>query len=209
MAGPYPYPDPFPPQPPATAYPDPGLPGYPGPLPPPVTYPRRRRRTVIAAVLGVLAVLVGAGVAAVLATRGDSGPAAPATTGGLTEAAARAAIQEYLDALADGDRETVARHTLCGLADAVRDHSSDLEVAELNSDAFRKQFRRAEVTSIDKIVRWSQYQAQALFTMRTQPSAGTRNRAPADDEIQGVAQLQLADNQVLVCNYVLRTDGEF
>ena len=47
----------------------------------------------------------------------------------LTDASAKAAIQEYLDALSKGDDETVARHTLCGLFDSVKEHRSDLALA--------------------------------------------------------------------------------
>ena len=52
------------------------------------------------------------------------------------------------------------------------DQRSDQALAKLSSDAFRKQFSEVELTSIDKIVYLSQYQAQALFTMRV--SAGER-----------------------------------
>ena len=47
----------------------------------------------------------------------------------LTDASAKAAIQEYLDALSKGTIKTVARHTLCGLFDAVKEHRSDLALA--------------------------------------------------------------------------------
>ena len=73
---------------------------------------------------------------------------------------------------ANGDDETVARHTLCGLFDAVKEKRADLALADLTSDAFRKQFGNAEVTSIDKMVSWSPTQAQVLFTMRV--DAGER-----------------------------------
>ena len=96
----------------------------------------------------------------------------------LTDASAKAAIQEYLDALSKGDDQTVARHTLCGLFDAVKEHRSDLALASLSSDAFRKQYSRAEVTSIDKMVLWSPNQAQVLFTMRVAPATGS-TREPA------------------------------
>jgi hypothetical protein len=59
------------------------------------------------------------------------------------------------------------------------------------------------VTSIDKIVYWSDYQAQVLFSMRVQPATGTNTRS----EVQGVAQLLSQHNQVVVCSYVLRTAG--
>ena len=89
--------------------------------------------------------------------------------GNSTTAAAKTAIQGYLDALPNGDDETIARNTLCGLYDAVKDRKSDLALANLSSDAFRKQFASAEVTSIDKIVFWSPNQAQVLFTHAGRP----------------------------------------
>ena len=92
----------------------------------------------------------------------------------MTTASAKTAIQEYLDALQRGDIETIARHTLCGLFDAVKERRSDLALADLSSDAFRKQFSKADVTSIDKMVFSSPYQAQVLFTMRVSP-AGSRS----------------------------------
>jgi hypothetical protein len=85
----------------------------------------------------------------------------------------------------------------------VQDRRSDQAVAKLSSDAFRKQFSEAQVTSIDKIVYWSAYQAQVLFSMRVQPATGSGARS----EVQGVAQLLSQHNQVLVCSYVLRTAG--
>ena len=60
--------------------------------------------------------------------------------------------------------------------DAVRDRRSDQALAKLSSDAFRKQFSEAQVTSIDKIVYWSHYQAQVLFTMRVEPATGGAKR---------------------------------
>ena len=61
------------------------------------------------------------------------------------------------------------------------------------------------MTSIDKIVYWSDYQAQVLFTMRVQQSTGTSSR----DEVQGVAQLISQHNQTLVCSYVLHSAGVY
>ncbi|EUA28059.1 hypothetical protein I552_10160 [Mycobacterium xenopi 3993] len=92
-----------------------------------------------------------------------------ATTVALSDATAKTAIQGYLDALENRDIETIARNTLCGIYDAVRDRRSDQALAKLSSDAFRKQFASAQVISIDKIVYWSNYQAQVLFTMRVRP----------------------------------------
>ena len=103
-------------------------------LPPPVPYPKRRWWPIAAVVLAV-AVVAALVTAIVLASRNDaSGNTA------LTQASAKAAIQEYLDALSKGDDQTVARHTLCGLFDAVKEHRSDLALASLTSDAFRKQY---------------------------------------------------------------------
>ncbi|MGV0835338.1 Rv0361 family membrane protein [Mycolicibacterium thermoresistibile] len=215
MAGPYPYPDQFPagrppaqdPADAAVPYPETAGSAYPGMLPPPVQYPRRRRWRRILAVLAVVAVIVGAGTAVVLATRGGGGAAGGSA--GLTEAAAQAEIQRYLDALADGDDETVARHALCGMFDEVKQRRTDLEVAALNSDAFRKQYDRAEVTSIDKMVRLSVNQARVLFSMRGVPAGGTSAREPAETEVQGIAELLYQDNEILVCNYLVRTGGQY
>jgi hypothetical protein len=210
MAGPYP------PQygagpggqgmyPPAQPYPEnPVVPSaYPGMLPPPVQYPKRRRWRLVAAAILAIAVVAGLVAALVLVARTDNGGSA----GEMTDAQAKTAIQDYLNALSDGDRETVARHALCGLFDDVKDRRSDLEVADLNSDAFRKQFTRVEVTNVDKMVFWSASQVQVLFTMRVVP-ANSRNQQPSDEE-QGVAQLLHDGNEILVCNYLLRVAGQY
>src|SRR6476469_7908633 len=84
----------------------------------------------VALAVAVVAALV---TAIVLASRNDA-----SCHTALTQASAKAAIQEYLDALSEGDDQTVARHTLCGLFDAVKEHRSDLALASLSSDAFRK-----------------------------------------------------------------------
>ena len=202
------YPDGFGQQPGvAQPYPDAGFgAAYPGTLPPPVPYPPRRRRRWIVAAVAVLAVLVVAGViTAVALTRGGS---EPSQTGALTEASARAAIQNYVDALSNGDAETVARHTLCGLFDAVKERRSDLALASLSSDAFRKQYSSAQVTSIDKMVLSSPTQAQVLFTMRVTPESRSSRSQPEADE-QAVAQLLSVDNEVLVCSYLPRTAGQY
>jgi hypothetical protein len=212
MAGPYPpeyaagpagpqmYPE-YPAQP----YPDNVPSAYPGMLPPPVPYPKRRPwRIVVGAVLAV-AVLAALVTAIVFAAGNDK----PAGNTALTDASAKTAIQEYLDALSKGDDETVARHTLCGLYDAVKERRSDLALAGLSSDAFRKQYSRAEVTSIDKMVLSSPNQAQVLFTMRVAPASGpSRGQEPRDEE-QAVAQLLAQDNEVLVCSYLPRTAGQY
>jgi hypothetical protein len=59
------------------------------------------------------------------------------------------------------------------------------------------------VTTIDKIVYNSDYQAQVLFSMSVQSSSGSSTR----HELQAVAQLLSQHNQILVCSYVMRTSG--
>jgi hypothetical protein len=174
---------------------------YPGPLPPPVRYPKRGRSRLIIGVLAAL-VLIAALIAAVV--RGShTGPATAAD--GFSDATATTAIQGYLDALKHRDTETIARNTLCGIYDAVRDRRSDQALAKLSSEAFRNQFSEVQVTSIDKIVYWSDYQAQVLFSMRVQPATGGATR----NQVQGIAQLLSQNNQVLVCSYVQRTAGTY
>jgi hypothetical protein len=179
---------------------------YPGLLPPPVHYPKKRRWPLVAGALAAVVVVAALVAAIVLATRGGDG----ASSSALTDASAKAAIQEYLDAMTDGDDETVARHTLCGMFDAVKERRSDLALASLSSDAFRKQYGRAEVTSIDKVVMWSPHQAQVLFTMRVEPTDSPRRGQPrSEGEQQAVAQLLSQDNEVLVCSYLPRTAGQY
>ncbi|MFY9916863.1 MAG: hypothetical protein WAL26_00485, partial [Mycobacterium sp.] len=152
MAGPYPPqygagpvgpPPPHrgPPQP----YPDAPMPPpfYPGMLPPPIPYPKRSWWRAVLAALVAVAVVAAAVVATVVVMRDDDGKSEPDR---LTTASAQTAIQDYLDALQRGDVETIARHTLCGLFDAVKEKKSDLALADLSSDAFRRQFGKAEVT---------------------------------------------------------------
>ncbi|WNG91060.1 hypothetical protein [Mycobacterium sp. ITM-2016-00318] len=213
MAGPYPPHfgagpvGPFPPHPgPPQPYPDNSIaaPMYPGMLPPPVPYPKRSPWRAVLVMLVALAVVAAAVGATVLVMRsGDE--SAPQK---LTNAAAQAAIQDYLDALQRGDTQEIARHTLCGLFDAVKEKRSDLALADLSSDAFKRQFGKAEVTSIDKMVFSSPAQAQVLFSMNVTP-AGSRTRPPPEVEEQGVAQLLVQDNQVLVCSYLLRAAGQY
>lgn len=222
MTGPYPpsygtgpggpqmYPEPYPTQ--SYPYPSPGIDAaYPGTLPPPVQYPTRKRRPWIIAVVAVLAVIAVVGVITAVALSG--GREQQTATGGLTEASAQAAIQDYLDALTNGDAETVARHTLCGLFDAVKERRSDMALAGLSSDAFRKQYDSAEVTSIDKMVLSSPTQAQVLFTMRVVPASGSsRNQSrnqPGEADEQAVAQVLSIDDEVLVCSYLPRTAGQY
>jgi hypothetical protein len=186
----------------AQPYPENAPPAYPGMLPPPVQYPKRRRGRLLIAGLVAAAVVAVIVVAIVLSAGNDS----VRTTGTVTDASAKTAIQGYLDALSRGDDETIARNTMCGLYDAVKEKRSDLALAGLASDAFRKQFSTAEVTSIDKIVMVSNYQSQVLFTMRTTP-AGSRTQRPAEE--QGVAQLLSQEGHILVCSYLLRTAGQY
>jgi hypothetical protein len=189
----------------AQPYPENVPSSYPSMLPPPLQYPKRRWWRPVAAAALVLAVVAALVTAIIFTARDDDA----STHSALTDASAKAAIQEYLDALSKGDDETVARHTLCGLFDSVKEHRSDLALAALSSDAFRKQYSRVEVTSIDKMVLWSPNQAQVLFTMRVAPATGsTRDQAPKNEE-QAIAQLLAQDNEILVCSYLPRTAGQY
>ena len=208
MTGPYPPeygagpvgPQMYPPQP----YPENMPTPYPAMLPPPLPYPKRRWWP-IAAIVAAVVVVAGLVAAIVFASRNDNS----STGTGLTDASAKAAIQEYLDALSKGDDETVARHTLCGLFDAVKEHRSDLALASLSSDAFRKQYSHAEVTSIDKMVLWSPNQAQVLFTMQVAPASGSTRGQPREGDEQAIAQLLVEHNEILVCSYLPRTAGQY
>jgi hypothetical protein len=177
-------------------------PGIYGGQPPPVPYPRRRstRRLIIGVLVAVaLVATVTLAVAYGVRTNG-------ANTGtSFSEGAAKAAIQEYLDALEHRDTDVIVRDALCGMYDAVRDKRSDQALAKMSSDAFRKQFSEVELTSIDKIVYLSQYQAQALFTMRVSPATG----GPTRGDVQGIAQLLFQRGQIMVCSYVLRTGSSY
>lgn len=178
---------------------------YPGMLPPPVPYRKRKRWPIVLGVLVALALI--AAIVAAIALSGGSGEAPRSNA--LSEASAEAAIQDYLDALTNGDDETVARHTLCGLFDSVKEKRSDLALARLSSDAFRRQYSSAEVMSIDKIVQPSPHQAQVLFTMRVTPARGSRRDRADTQEQQAVAQLLAQDNEILVCSYLPRTAGQY
>jgi len=189
----------------ATEPPFPATPAsYPGPLPPrppQASYPKPRRRRLIIGILVTVAVVAAITAAIVYGVRTNG-----ANTGSaFSEGAAKTAIQGYLDALAHRDVETIARNALCGLYDGVHDRRSDQALAKLSSDAFRKQFSEVDVTSIDKIVYLSQYQAQVVFSMRVSPASG----GPMRGDLQGVAQLLFQRNQILVCSYVLRTAGSY
>ncbi|OBF06773.1 hypothetical protein A5730_13460 [Mycobacterium sp. ACS4054] len=175
---------------------------YAGQPPPPMPYPpRRSKRRLIIGLLLAIALAAALTVAIVYGVRTNG-----ANTGtSFSEGAAKTAIQGYLDALDHRDIEEIERNALCGMYDAVRDKRSDQALAKLSSDAFRKQFSQVEVTSIDKIVYLSQYQAQALFTMRAAPATG----GPLRGELQGIAQLLFQRGQIMVCSYVLRTGGSY
>lgn len=172
--------------------------GYQGP--PPYPKGRRHKRLLIGVLLAI--VLVAALTTAIVYGVRTNG----ANTGSaVSEATARTSIQSYLNALAHKDLDNIMRNTLCGLYDAVKDKRSDQALAKLSSDAFRKQFSEVEVTSIDKIVYLSQYQAQVLFSMQVTPATG----GPSRGQVQGMAQLLFQRGQVLVCSYVLRTAGQY
>jgi hypothetical protein len=196
MAGPYPYPESFPQH---SPYPDQVPSPYPGALPPPVPYPGkpRRRGFLIAGIaLLVVVALAAAAVTIVFALRRDD-----KTDTALTPASARTSIQGFLDALSRGDDEEIARHASCGVFDEIKDKKSDMALANLASDAFRRQFGTARVTSIDKIVTWSPNQAQVLFTMEV-TQAG---RSQTESSRQAIAQVLVQDPDILVCSYLPRT----
>ena len=125
--------------------------------------------------------------------------------GGFTDATAKTAIQGYLNALEHHDIDTIVRNALCGLADGVKDKRSDQALARLSSEAVRKQFSQIELTSIDKIVHLSDYQAQVLFSVQVKPAAGGQPRGP----LQGIAQLLYQNGQITVCSYVMRAGGTY
>lgn len=184
-------------------FPDDAAPAnYAGQPPPPMPYPpRRSKRRLIIGVLLAVALMAALTVAIVYGVRTNG-----ANTGAtFSEGAAKTAIQGYLDALDHRDTNEIVRNALCGMYDGVRDKRSDVALAKLSSDAFRKQFSEVEVTSIDKIVYLSQYQAQALFTMKVSPAAG----GPLRGELQGIAQLLFQRGQIMICSYVLRTGGSY
>ena len=179
--------------------------GEPVPYPGAVEFPakRRSRWPLITGILLAAALLAAMTVAIVHGVRTHG-----ATSGATSDASAKTAIQRYVDALEHGDTDTLVRNALCGMYDVVRDKRSDQALAKLNSEAFRKQFSEVQLTSIDKVVYLSQYQAQALFTMRVSPIAS----GPTHREVQGLAQLLLQRGQTpetLVCSYVLRVGGTY
>jgi hypothetical protein len=177
---------------------------YPAALPPPLPYPPGRRRArLITGVSIALAAIAGIAATVVLGVRDDG----VAPRGALTPAAAEQAIQNYLNALSDGDVQAISRNMLCGLYDGVTDRRTDDALAKLSSETFRKQFSRADVTSVDTIVFTSETSAQVLFTMKAAPAAG--NRSDDGAERQAVAQLMAHGGDLLVCSYVQRTAGTF
>ncbi|MHA7652915.1 Rv0361 family membrane protein [Mycobacterium sp. ML4] len=179
---------------PGNASPATGYPGSPQP-------PRRRPKRLLIGILLAVALVAALTTAIVYGVRTNG-----ANTGGsLSDASAKTAIQSYLNALAHKDIDGIMRNTLCGIYDAVKDKRSDQALAKLSSDAFRKQFSEVEVTTIDKIVYLSQYQAQVLFSMQATPAAG----GPSRGQVQGIAQLLFQRGQILVCSYVLRTAGQY
>ncbi len=103
---------------------------YPGPLPPPVRYPKRGRSRLVIGVLAALVLIVALIAAVVRGSHTDPATAA----GGFSDATATTAIQGYLDALKHRDTETIARNTLCGIYDAVRDRRADQALAKLSSE---------------------------------------------------------------------------
>ncbi len=177
-----------------------GAPAF-SPAPPTPAPPRRSRRGLIVGLLAAVAVAAAMTVAIVYGVRTNG-----ANTGAaFSEASAKTAIQGYLDALDHRDTDGIVRNALCGMYDAVRDKRSDQALAKLGSDAFRRQFSQVQLTSIDKIVYLSQYQAQALFTMQVSPATG----GPLHGQVQGVAQLLFQHGQILVCSYVLRSGSSY
>jgi hypothetical protein len=154
-------------------------------------------------VLGLLVVVAIAAVVAavVFAERRPAGVGDTA----LNPDSAKAAIQQYLDALAQGDDETVARNASCGLFDAIKDKQADMTLAKLASDVFRRQFDSVQVQQVDKIVSLSPNQAQALFTMKAKSAL----RGQSEVDRQAVAQLLVQGNEILVCSYLPRTAGPF
>jgi hypothetical protein len=169
---------------------------------PPVPYPARRsRRRLLIGLLAALVLVAALTVAIVYGVRTNGAN----TSNSFSEATVKTAIQDYLDGLEHRDIDVISRNALCGLYDGVRDKRSDQALAKMSSDAFRKQFSEVQVTSIDKIVYLSQYQVQALFSMRVTPATG----GPAHGDVQGVAQLLFQRGQIMVCSYVLRTGGSY
>jgi hypothetical protein len=176
---------------------------YPEELPPTpaVAYPPRRSKRLLIGLLMAVALVAITTAAIVYGVRTNG-----ANTGSaLSEGTVKTAIQGYLDALQRRDIETVSRNALCGIYDGVHDHRSDHALARATSDAFRRQFSRVEVTSVDKIVHMSPYQAQALFTMRIASAPS----GIMTGDMQAVALLLFQRGQIYVCSYVPRDAGPY
>jgi hypothetical protein len=171
-------------------------------LPPALPYPSQRRWRMIAIIALVVAVLGATTAAVVYAVTNSSDSSA--SSGAISEATAKSAIQNYLDAMLKGDTETVARNMACGIYDEVKDQRSDKALARLGSETFRKQFTKVNVTSVDKIVFLSPNQAQVLFSADfTGISRNAKGR-----EQQAVAQLLRQGDDVLVCSYLPKATGQ-
>lgn len=167
----------------------------------PLWHPKQRPQRLLIGIGAAIALVTAMTIAIVFGVRTNG--ASTETT--FSEGAAKTAIQEYLAALEHRDIDTIARNALCGIYEGVRDRRPDQALAKLNSDAFRRQYSRAEVTSIDKLVYWSPSQAQALFTLQVAPAAG----GPTRTQLQGIAQLLFQRGQILVCSSVLRAAGSY
>jgi hypothetical protein len=164
-------------------------------------YRKRRPKRLLIGTLLAIALVAALTTAIVYGVRTNG-----ANTGSaFNEGSAKTAIQSYLNSLAHRDIDGIVRNSLCGLYDSVKDKHSDQALAKLSSDAFRKQFSDVAVTTIDKIVYLSQYQAQVLFSMQVTPATG----GPARGQMQGIAQVLFQRGDILVCSYVLRNTGQF
>jgi hypothetical protein len=165
------------------------------------SYRKRRPKRLLIGTLLAIALVAALTTAIVYGVRTNG-----ANTGSaFNEGSAKTAIQSYLNSLSHRDIDGIVRNSMCGLYDSVKDKRSDQALAKLSSDAFRKQFSEVAVTTIDKIVYLSQYQAQVLFSMQVTPAAG----GPARGQMQGIAQVLFQRGDILVCSYVLRTTGQF
>ncbi|HEV7450985.1 MAG TPA: hypothetical protein VGO16_06280 [Pseudonocardiaceae bacterium] len=165
------------------------------------SYRKRRPKRLLIGTLLAIALVTALTTAIVYGVRTNG-----ANTGSaFNEGSAKTAIQSYLNSLSHRDIDGIVRNSLCGLYDSVKDKRSDQALAKLSSDAFRKQFSDVAVTTIDKVVYLSQYQAQVLFSMQVTPAAG----GPARGQMQGIAQVLFQRGDILVCSYVLRTTGQF
>ena len=169
--------------------------------PPPGPYRKRRPKRLLIGALLAIALVAALTTAIVYGVRTNGANTATA----FSEASAKTAIQSYLNSLAHRDIDGIVRNSLCGIYDSVKDKRTDQALAKLSSDAFRKQFSDVAVTTIDKIVYLSQYQAQVLFSMQVTPATG----GPSRGQMQGIAQVLFQRGEVLVCSYVLRTTGQF